>query len=82
MGLIEKRSSADVFSSAVLIDTTICPSADNGITGAVCELVAKDIEAFEGMSDGEISDESVGAVAGGIDWEALARRVIKEGEVL
>ena len=37
---------------------------------------------FEGMSDGELSDESVGTVAGGIDWEELARKVIKEGEVL
>ena len=53
--MIEKRSSADVFSSAALIDTTICPSADNGIAGAVCELVAKDIEAF--VQGAEQSDD-------------------------
>ena len=45
----------------------------------------KDMDAFMQLAGEwgiELPDEMVDAVAGGIDWEKLARKVIDAGEVL
>ena len=49
-----------------------------------CDATFEDVKAFlEGKNEEELDEDELEAVAGGkIDWDSLARKVIKQGEVL